>query len=211
MAEHQRIAALAAVRNLLRTAELCAQRTWKPLQAQRFPRPFPRLWRRCSRNWLFRVDLHHDNQCNRPAGSFTSRKNGNQWTRMATLRLLPEARLKRDCAVASCGNPAVPASINTNPKKWVAVATGAAPAVSSLTRRRVCCFSSRPRNWMQGLELHQPGRAYETCLSTGSPCRRKRKRRAEAGAGTAGRHRHLKLQPLASAPHARFGNGVVSR
>jgi hypothetical protein len=52
------------------------------------------------------------------------------WTRTVTLRLLLGAN--QLCALYT-----------TSPLK-LAVETGAAPAVSSLTRRRVCCSSSRP-------------------------------------------------------------------
>ena len=78
------------------------------------------------------------------------------WTRTVTLRLLPGANRSCDFHTAS--------------PLELAVETGAAPAVSSLTRRRVCCYSSRPKNWTQGMELHQPRQAYETRQSTGSPC-----------------------------------------
>lgn len=71
-------------------------------------------------------------------------------------------------SLAGC-KPAVQSS--TLRSLWkLAVETGATPAVSSLTRTRVCCCSSRPKNWTQGMELHQPRQAYETRQSTGSPC-----------------------------------------
>ena len=53
----------------------------------------------------------------------------------------------------------------------MAVATGAAPAVSCSTNRRVCCFSSRPWEMDAGAGVAPARHAYETCWSAGSPCK----------------------------------------
>jgi hypothetical protein len=112
---------------------------------------------RALKNWLPGMDSHHDDRRNRPTGYFTSQ---------GILKIVePDGNAP---SLAGC-KPAVQSS--TLRSLWkLAVETGAAPAVSSLTRRRVCCYSSRPKNWTQGMELHQPRQAYETRQSTGSPC-----------------------------------------
>ena len=127
--------------------------------AQRFSGPFPRLCRTCSVEWCPHQDSHLEPRPLEAAYAMLLHLAGVEtgssgwfrtntaalterhptvrsprilkwWTRTVTLRLLLGAN--QLCALYT-----------TSPLK-LAVETGAAPAVSSLTRRRVCCSSSRP-------------------------------------------------------------------
>lgn len=165
MAEHQRIA------------------LWTPVEAQRFSGPFPRLCRTCSVSvhlaerdgydeWLPSMDSHHDDRLNRPTGSFTS-PGKLKWRPHQDSNLEPQPLeaanalfryTLRACLGNWSGTPVMlRVSLGPKPSGFLssscpmklAVATGAAPAVSCLTSKRVCCFSSRPEVLGSGM-CHPP-------------------------------------------------------
>ena len=127
--------------------------------------------------WLPHMDSHHDDRRNRPTGSFTSQgkmkmapapgfEPGTAAVRSSACKMIRYTL--RACFGKMVGHPGYAPGVSRSQAERIrylprargcesairriasqilAVATGAAPAVSCLTSKRVCCSSSRPGEW----------------------------------------------------------------